>query len=101
MVQMTKKELFNAKNNGQKIEDGLHIQCVSAGTFEDKDKDGNPVTVTALADKSGQIYTSISATVADSVDMLIDILEEDGEVEIVVHKNVSNGGREFFQLSVI
>lgn len=98
---MTKKALFNAKNNGKKIEDGLHIQCINVGTFDDKDKDGNDVTVTALEDKDGSVYTSISATVASSVSLLEEILAEDGAVEVVVHQSTSNGGRDFFQLSVI
>lgn len=98
---MTKKALFNAKNNGKKIENGLHINCINVGTFEDKDKDGNDVTVTALEDKDGTVYTSISATVAQSVELLEDILADDGEVEVVVNESTSNGGRKFFQLSVM
>lgn len=98
---MTKKALFNAKNNGKKIENGLHIHCINVGTFEDKDKDGNDVTVTALEDKDGTVYTSISATVAQSVELLEDILADDGEVEVVVNESTSNGGRKFYQLSVM
>lgn len=100
MAQMTKKALFNAKNNGVKIEDGLHIQCVCVGTFEDTDKDGNDVTVTALQDVDGTVYTSISATVAGSVDLLDEILDEEGQVEVVVHSNVSSNGRTFLTLSI-
>ena len=98
---MTKKALFNAKNNGHKIENGLHIECVNVGTFSDKDKDGNDVIVTALEDKDGTVYTSISATVAQSVDLLEDIISEEGTVTVVVNESTSNGGRKFYQLSVL
>lgn len=98
---MTKKELFNAKNNGQKIEKGMHINVVNVGTFADVDKDGNDVTVTALMDKNGAIYTTISATIANSVDLLTDILADDGETEVVVKEATSNGGRKFFMLEVL
>lgn len=98
---MTTKQLFNAKNNGQKIEKGMHINVVSVGNFDDTDKDGNAVTVTALMDKNGSIYTTISATIANSVELLSKILDEDGEAEVVVNESTSNGGRKFFMLEVL
>lgn len=98
---MTKKELFNAKNAGQKIEKGMHINVVSCGQFDDTDKDGNAVTVTALQDKSGAIYTTISATIGSSIGLLEEIIAEDGSVEVVVNENTSNGGRAFYQLQIL
>lgn len=98
---MTKRELYNAKNCGKKIEAGLHINVVSVGNFADTDKDGNNVTVTALMDKDGDIYTTISATIANSIDLLEDIIADEGCIEVVVRSNKSNGGREFYQLQII
>lgn len=98
---MTKRELFNAKNAGQKIEKGMTLTVVSTGQFADKDKDGNDVTVTALACKDGSIYTTISATIADSMDLLDDILSEEGEVTVKVNESKSNSGRSFYQLQII
>lgn len=98
---MTKRELFNAKNNGKKIEAGLHINVVNVGNFADTDKDGHDVTVTALMDKDGNIYTTISSTIANSIDLLEDIIADEGSVEVVVRKNTSNNGREFYQLEII
>ena len=40
---LSKKELFNAKASGQKIEKGLQIDVVNVGSYPDTDKDGNPV----------------------------------------------------------
>lgn len=98
---MTKRELFNAKNAGQKVEAGMTIEVVSVGQFADKDKDGHDVTVTAMVDKAGTVYTTISATIGNSIDLLEDILADDGSVTVKVVQNVSNGGREFYQLQII
>lgn len=97
---MTAKELFNAKNNGVKIEDGLTIHVVGTGTFNDTDKDGNAVVVSCLKAEDGSIYTSISRTIADSLDMLQEIIDSEGAQDVIVHKNVSANGREFYQLSI-
>lgn len=98
---MTKRELFNAKNAGQKIEKGMTFTVVSLGQFNDKDKDGNDVVVTALATENGDIYTTISATIANSIDLLEDILADEGKVTVRVNENKSNSGRNFYQLQII
>lgn len=98
---LTKKELYNAKNNGVKLVNGMEIEIVSVGTFPDTDKDGNAVNVTALKSKTGEMYTTISATVFDSVEMLSEILEEDKELVICVHEKESSSGRKFLQLEIM
>ena len=101
MSTMTKRDLFNAKNAGRKIEEGMVIDVVGVGEFPDKDKDGHDVTVTALKSKTGEIYTTISATVNNSIDLLDDIIADDNEVTVKVIQNISNSGREFYQLQII
>lgn len=98
---LSKKALFNAKNAGQKVEDGMIIEVANVGTFADNDKDGHDVTVSVLEDKAGEVFTSISATIAQSIDMLDDILKDEGTVKVKVVKNTSNNGREFYQLQII
>lgn len=98
---MTKRELFNAKNSGKKIEKDMTIDVVSVGTFDDTDKDGNPVKATALVAKDGNVYTCISSTVAGSVELLSEILQEEGTVTVKVVEGVSNSGRTFKQLQII
>lgn len=98
---LTKKELYNAKNNGVKLENGMEIEIIGVGTFPDTDKNGNAVNVTALKSKTGEMYTTISATVYDSVEMLSEILEEDKELVICVHEKESNNGRKFLQLEIM
>ena len=98
---MTQKELFNSKNSGKKLEKGMQIEVKSVGTFEDTDKDGNPVKASALVATDGNVYTAISATIADSLDLLDDIISEEGAVTVEVQENTSSAGRTFKQLSII
>lgn len=98
---LSKKELFNAKASSQKIEKGLQIDVINVGSYADTDKDGNPVTVSVLVDKDGAVFTSISKTVNDVLDMLEDIVSEDGHALVEVTENTSNSGRNFYQLMIL
>lgn len=98
---LSKKELFNAKSSSQKIEKGLQIDVVNVGTYSDTDKDGNPVTVSVLVDKDGTVFTSISKTICESLDMLTDIISDDGHALVEVCENTSNNNRKFYQLMIV
>lgn len=98
---LTKKELFNAKSASVKIEKGLQIDVVNVGSYADTDKDGNPVTVSVLVNKDGTVYSSISKTVADTLDMLEDIIADEGHALVEVTENTSNNGRKFYQLRML
>lgn len=98
---LSKKELFNAKASGQKIEKGLQIDVVNVGSYADTDKDGNPVEVSVLVDKNGSVFTSISKTVNEILDMLDDIISDDGHAVVEVCENTSNSGRIFYQLMLV
>lgn len=98
---LSKKELFNAKASGQKIEKGLQIDVVNVGSYADTDKDGDPVEVSVLVDKNGSVFTSISKTVNETLDMLEDIISDDGNAVVEVCENTSNSGRKFYQLMLV
>lgn len=98
---LSKKELFNAKASGHKIEKGLQIDIVNVGSYADTDKDGNPVEVSVLVDKNGSVFTSISKTVNEALDMLEDIISDDGHAVVEVCENTSNSGRKFYQLMIV
>lgn len=98
---MTKRELFNAKNSGKKMEAGLQIEVKAVGTFEDTDKDGNPVTASALVSTDGSVYTAISATIANSLELLDEIISEEGAVTVTVIEGTSSSGRTFKQLEIL
>lgn len=98
---LSKKELFNAKASGQKIEKGIQIDVVNVGSYADTDKDGNPVEVSVLVDKNGTVFTSISKTVNEALDMLEDIISDEGHAVVEVCENTSNSGRKFYQLMIV
>lgn len=98
---LSKKELFNAKSSSQKIEKGLQIDVVNVGEYADTDKDGNPVSVSVLVDKDGTVFTSISKTINETLDMLEDIISDEGHVVIEVCENTSNNNRKFYQLMIV
>lgn len=98
---LSKKELFNAKASGQKIEKGLQIDVVNVGSYADTDKDGSPVVVSVIVDKNGSVFTSISKTVNDALDMLEDIISDEGHAVVEVCENTSNSGRKFYQLMLV
>ena len=98
---LSKKELFNAKASSQKIENGLQIDVVNVGSYADTDKNGNPVTVSVLVDKDGTVFTSISKTINETLDMLEDIISDDGHAVVEICENTSNSGRKFYQLMII
>lgn len=97
---MTKKDLFNAKNSSKQLEDGLTLKVLDTAIMSDTDKDGNEVNVGVLKTEDG-IYSTISATVINSLDMLSDIIADDGEVDVVVGVGTSKAGRDFFMLEII
>ena len=98
---LSKKELFNAKASSQKIEKGLQIDVVNVGSYADTDKNDNPVIVSVLVDRDGVVFTSISKTVNDALDMLEDIISDEGHALVEVCENTSNSGRKFYQLMVL
>lgn len=98
---LSKKELFNAKASSHKIEKGLQIDVVNVGSYTDTDKDGNDVTVSVFVDKDGLVFTSISKTINETLDMLEDIISDDGHALIEVCENTSNSGRKFYQLIML
>lgn len=98
---LSKKELFNAKASGQKIEKGLQIDVVNVGSYADTDKDGSPVDVSVLVDKNGTVFTSISKTVNETLEMVEDIILDDGHALVEVCENTSNSGRKFYQLMLV
>ena len=97
---LSKKELFNAKASSKKIEKGLQLDVVNVGEYADTDRDGNPVKVTVLVDKDGAVFTSISKTVNEALEMLEDIISDEGHALIEVCENTSNNGRKFYQLMI-
>ena len=99
-MELTKKDLFNAKNSSKQLEDGLMLKVLAVATMQDTDKDGDIIEVGVLKTEDG-IYSTISATVINSLDLLSDIIADDGEVDVAVRVGTSKSGRDFFMLEII
>ena len=99
-MELTKKDLFNAKNSSKQLEDGLMLKVLAVATMQDIDKDGDTIEVGVLKTEDG-IYSTISSTVINSLDMLSDIIADDGEVDVAVRVGTSKSGRDFFMLEII
>ena len=99
-MELTKKDLFNAKNSSKQLEDGLMLKVLAVATMQDIDKDGDTIEVGVLKTEDG-IYSTISSTVINSLDMLSDIIADDGEVDVAVRVGTSKSGRNFLMLEII
>lgn len=98
---LSKKELFNAKSSSNPIKAGMEIDVKNVGSYPDHDKDGNDVNVSVLVDTAGTVYSCISATVYDSLDLLEDYIADEGHAIVRVKESTSNNGRKFYQLELI
>ena len=97
---MTKKDMFNAMNSAHKMEKDLMITVVDCDSFKDVTKDGIEVDVSVLKSENGEMFSSISKTVYNSLSMLKEILEEDGKVDVIVRESKSVNGRDFLHLEI-
>ena len=97
-MELTKRDLYNAKNGSNKLENGLEITLVGVGKYTDTNTNGEQVEVTVLKADNGDIYTTISNTIGASIDMLSDIIADDGKADVIVKTKKSASGRDYFQL---
>lgn len=98
---LNKKQLFNAKSCSNPIKPSMEIDVVDVGSYSDTDKDGNPVNVSVLVDVNGTVYSCISATVFQCLDLLDDFIADDGHAVVRVKESTSNNGRKFYQLELV
>lgn len=99
-----KKDLINSRNglSLQDEENGFVIDVTKAATMEDTDEEtGEIKKISVLIDPEGKTYTSISATVDDIMDDVIELLDEGEPISLRLLKRKSNGGREFLSFQVM
>lgn len=99
-----KKDLINSRNglSLQDEENGFVIEVTKAATMEDTDEEtGELKKISVLIDPEGKTYTSISATVDDIMDDVIELLDEGEPISLRLLKRKSNGGREFLSFQVM
>ena len=98
---MTKKDLFNARNASMNIKDYIGEPLTVTGLAIDED-DGKPIGY-IVADGVG-VFGVTSTTLIAAIDNLIDILtDEDENAEptiATIHNNTSKGGKEFYTMTI-
>lgn len=97
---MTKKDIFNARNASMNIKDYIGEPLTVTGLAIDED-DGKPIGY-IVAEGIG-VFGVTSNTLIEAITNLIDLLkdDEDGEPTIAtIHANTSKGGKEFYTMTI-
>lgn len=106
---VTKKELFNGKNNAQKAEDYLDQELIVKGLFTYEDDvlnketgEVSQTTLVCIVTTDGNMISSPSKTLVDSAIKLYDSFGEETEgLSVMITANKSNNGRTFYRLEVL
>ena len=102
----TKRDAINSRSAEtlQKFEGKeLNIKGItSCAIMEDVDEEtGEPKTIGVLKTAEGEYYTTISETVIDVLDELMDIINEEGAADVRIVKRTSNSNRTFLSLIIL
>lgn len=74
----------------------------AAAIVEDVDRETGEIKVAAaIVDGNGAVYTSISATVLESIPDIIELIDDGEEFDVRVIVRTSKAGREFLTLNVL
>lgn len=105
-----KAKIFNAKSGAshsmKDLADGTVIDAIGILQYQDTiESYGKPqeVTVTTLFASDGEIYASVSDTIAKGADDLIDFVGETGvtDFKVKIVKAKSKAGNEFLNLQLV
>ena len=97
---MTKKDIFNARNASMNIKDYIGEPLTVTGLAIDED-DGKPIGY-IVADGVG-VFGVTSGTLIEAITNLIDLLADDDSNEptiATIHSNTSKGGKEFYTMTI-
>lgn len=84
------------------LEDGVQIPVTAAALVEDKDNEtGEDKVIACFVDPNGAIYSSISNNIVDVVPDVIELLNEEGQVDIRLLKRKSKSDRLFLSIIVL
>ena len=99
----TKRDAVNSRNGValQDMENAFMFNVIAAAQIETVDEEtGERKEVSVLKSEDDHYYTSISATVYDVMDDLIEIINDEGSCKVRVDKRKSKQGRDFIMLSL-
>ena len=97
---MTKKDIFNARNASMNIKDYIGEPLTVTGLAIDED-DGKPIGY-IVANGVG-VFGVTSGTLIEAITNLIDLLSDDDSNEptiATIHSNTSKSGKEFYTMTI-
>lgn len=99
----TKRDMVNSKAGYplQDFDGQMEIKNVKAAAMTEVVEDGEKKEVSIIVTDDNQYYTSISATIYDSMPDIIDILDDETKVDLRIIKRESKSGREFLSVIVL
>lgn len=102
----TRRDIINSRS-GYPLQDfegnSLTIpEVVAAAIMKDTDTEtGEIKDITVIKTSDSHYFTSISATVYDCMEDVIEILDEESTISVRVDKRTSKGNREFLTIVVL
>lgn len=101
-----KRDALNSKSaNPLKDFEGTSVimeNIVKAAIITDNDEEtGEIKNIGVIVNENNDYYTTISATILESIDELIEIIDEEENVKIRINKRLSNNKREFLTLTIL
>lgn len=101
----TKRDVVNSRAGKplQDFEKSMTITNITAiATCKDVDEETGEIKNVGIFRTADMVYyTTISETVFDTLDDVIEILDEENEISVRVDKRKSNSGRDFLTLVVL
>lgn len=105
-----KKDIVKAMNTTDTMKDVVGEELTINGVIiyekdeeDEKTGDVKTVTVTAIRTAEGTFYSSISPTVKNSIDAVMEVFTEEeikAGINIFVKSKTSNGGRDFIYIDL-
>lgn len=103
----SKKEIIKATTSVITANEVKGVNLIATGflKYEKEDEDNKKVVVTAIKTENGEVFTSISKTIADGVDTICSTMEDseisEGIEVIVKTKKTKAGDRDFLYLDLV
>lgn len=100
----TRRDAINSKNAEplqDYVESFTEIKNVTkAAMLEVTDEETGEIKYVSVIITDDMVYTSISATIYDTIGDLIDIIDDEGHADIMVKRRKAKSGRDFLSMYV-
>lgn len=99
-----KRDMANARNgySFKDLEKPCNITVVAAARTEDLDEEtGETKNVTIFKTADNEYYTGISDSIYENAELLEELINEEGPVQIRINERKSNAGRDFLTMIIL